>query len=300
MVSVIIPNYNHAPFLKERIDSVLSQTYQDYEIIILDDCSTDNSRELIEGYRENQKVSNIIYNEVNGGSPFSQWKKGMEIAKGEFIWIAESDDFCDAELLETAVKAFAEDKDCVLWFCASDMADIKGELHGLHPNQKGMSSCVLDGVRFAKKHMSRCNALVNASSAVFRKDIALQIDNGYETMGGCGDYLFWVGMMQKGKVCFNPKPLNHFRFHSDNTTAVINTTLKGLKESILANQKLHQYGIRRFCRYQSFRLSFLYILEYRSVDKDKAEVKNLKKMISPGQASYAALWIKKLKHKISD
>ena len=49
-VSVIIPNYNHAPYLKERIDSVLNQTYQDFEVIILDDCSPDNSVEVIEQY----------------------------------------------------------------------------------------------------------------------------------------------------------------------------------------------------------------------------------------------------------
>ena len=55
-ISIIIPNYNHAPYLTERIESVLNQTYQNFEVIILDDCSTDNSREIIEKYANNPKV----------------------------------------------------------------------------------------------------------------------------------------------------------------------------------------------------------------------------------------------------
>src|ERR1700752_3159230 len=75
-VSVIIPNYNHATFLIERIDSILCQTFQDFELIILDDCSNDNSRSIIEKYHGHEKISHIIYNPTNSGSPFMQWQKG--------------------------------------------------------------------------------------------------------------------------------------------------------------------------------------------------------------------------------
>lgn len=84
-VSVIIPNYNHALYLKQRIDSVLNQAFQAFELIILDDCSTDNSREIIEQYRDNPKVSQIIYNQENSGSVFKQWIKGIELCQGDYI-----------------------------------------------------------------------------------------------------------------------------------------------------------------------------------------------------------------------
>ena len=74
MVSVIVPNYCHEPYLKERLDSILSQTYEDFELIILDDCSNDRSRDVIEQYSSNPHVSHIVYNEKNSGSTFSHGK----------------------------------------------------------------------------------------------------------------------------------------------------------------------------------------------------------------------------------
>ena len=98
--SVIIPNYNHALFLRQRIDSVLNQTYTDFEIILLDDHSPDNSREIMEEYRSNKKISHIVLNEKNSNSLLLQWKKGIALAKGDWIWIAESDDIADPGFLE--------------------------------------------------------------------------------------------------------------------------------------------------------------------------------------------------------
>ena len=63
LVSVIVPNYNHAPFLEERINSILNQSYDNYELIILDDKSTDNSLEVIKKYRDHVRVSDVIVNE---------------------------------------------------------------------------------------------------------------------------------------------------------------------------------------------------------------------------------------------
>jgi glycosyltransferase involved in cell wall biosynthesis len=115
-VSVVIPNYNHAPYLKERIDSVLNQTFQDFELILLDDCSTDNSRDIINSYAKNPHVSHIILNEENTRNTFVQWERGIRLASGEYIWIAESDDKCEPTLLEKLVAEFKRDNNLVLAF----------------------------------------------------------------------------------------------------------------------------------------------------------------------------------------
>ena len=71
LVSVIVPNYNYARYLEERIESILAQSFQDFELILLDDCSTDESRSILERYATHPKVSHYVPNEHNSGSPFA-------------------------------------------------------------------------------------------------------------------------------------------------------------------------------------------------------------------------------------
>ena len=125
-VSVIIPNYNYANFIIERIDSILMQTYPIYELIILDDCSTDNSVEVIEEKIKDIKDIKVkfIKNEKNSGGVFRQWKKGFDAATGDFIWIAEADDSAENNFVEELIKPF-DDPEVVLSYCES--ARIDGE-----------------------------------------------------------------------------------------------------------------------------------------------------------------------------
>src|ERR1700733_15685962 len=91
-VSVVIPSYNHARFLRRRIDSILQQSYQDFELILLDDCSPDNSREILTSYVDDPRVR-IEFNTTNSGSTFKQWNKGGGLAHGGKLWFAESQCF---------------------------------------------------------------------------------------------------------------------------------------------------------------------------------------------------------------
>ena len=114
-VSVIIPNYNYENFIVERIDSILNQSYPIYELIILDDKSTDNSVNVIK--EKINSIKNIkvrfVENEKNTGSPFSQWQKGISLVEGDYFWIAEADDSAHPLFLETTMKAF-ENKNVIL------------------------------------------------------------------------------------------------------------------------------------------------------------------------------------------
>ena len=107
-VSVILPNYNYARYLPQRIESILNQTFSDFELIILDDASIDNSKEVIESYNDS-RIS-VYYNKVNSGNPFVQWNKGVQIAKGKYIWIAEADDYCELNILEKLVEILEANK----------------------------------------------------------------------------------------------------------------------------------------------------------------------------------------------
>ena len=117
-VSVIVPNYNHARFLRQRLDSILAQSFQDFELILLDDCSTDDSRTILKEYARGPRVR-LELNEANSGSPFKQWNKGVRLAQGRYVWIAESDDYADTRFLERMVPVLEEHPIVQFVFCRS-------------------------------------------------------------------------------------------------------------------------------------------------------------------------------------
>jgi glycosyltransferase involved in cell wall biosynthesis len=216
-VSVIIPNYNHAPYLIERIESVLNQTYQEFEVIILDDCSTDNSREIIEQYRNHPKVSQIVYNETNSGSTFKQWQRGIELAKGEWIWIAESDDWCEPTLLGNLIKPVISNENVVLSYCGS-IAYFNDSI--LYISNVKYFNKIHNGLSFIKERMIKSNNIVNASMVIFSKHAANTIANNFSNLKFCGDWYFWICIAEKGLVYECGKVLNYFRKHDKDVTGI--------------------------------------------------------------------------------
>lgn len=222
IVSVILPNYNHSRYLKQRIDSILNQTYQDFELIILDDFSTDTSRDIIKEYENHPKVSNIIYNEKNSGSTFAQWQKGFELASGSYIWIAESDDYAENTFLEKLVGKLLQDEDAVIAFSHSQIVDSKNNTLDQNwdrvrlPNMPKVSS--FGGSDFIKARMLFNNSIYNASMVVFKKSVLGQMSNRYSTLTYSGDWLFWIDVCMLGNVIRYNEKLNYFRQHEQKVT----------------------------------------------------------------------------------
>ena len=118
-VSVIVPNFNHAPYLEERLRSIFRQTYPPHEVLFLDDASSDESVEVARRLASDSPVPfRLVLNESNSGSTFRQWLKGIDLAEGDLVWIAESDDTCRPEMLERLVPEFL-DPEVTLAYCQS-------------------------------------------------------------------------------------------------------------------------------------------------------------------------------------
>lgn len=224
-VSVIIPNYNHANYLRQRIDSVLNQTFQDFEVIILDDASTDHSREVIEGYRNHPKVSRIIYNNENSGSVFKQWIKGIENSKGEYIWIAESDDYASEYFLEKMHHFLSHNFDYGMAFSIATEVDSLGHQYSsLFESSKE----VFNKLKTFDYTISQENAVLflvadmiiqNASSVLFRTSELLKVDfEQLSTFRNTGDRFSYIGIALHSKIKFIPEPLCFMRLHEHNTT----------------------------------------------------------------------------------
>lgn len=264
-VSVIVPNYCHAKYLDERIQSVLNQTYQNFELILMDDCSPDGgaSKAIIEKYRTNPHVSKIIYNDTNSGSPFKQWRKGIEHAHGEYVWIAESDDSCEPVFLDVLIKACIEN-DAVLGFCNSYCVDETSDkgFSNLNSYHKIFNSdFVLKGVDFIHLYLIRRNNIKNASSAVFKRDIALSLDRLYENYMAAGDWLFWIEMAEEGNVCYINKQLNIFRRHNSCVTKISRKRYESYGETIDVYNYLYKKSHINMMRWVKYRLSFFKEIE---------------------------------------
>ena len=232
-VSVVVPNYNYAKYLKGRIKSILKQTYPIYELIILDDKSSDESETIIEAEIKKIKIRypeikvQFVKNEKNSGKAMVQWKKGFELATGDFVWIAEADDLSSRRFLEEAMKGF-DNPEVVLSYTES--AIINGYGMMLAPNFRWSrdkektghykNSYIKDGEKEIEEIMAIRCTIPNVSGVVFKNDEKyLKYFDEALRFTQVGDWYFYVKVLENGKISYNRKSLNKFRVHSDSKTS---------------------------------------------------------------------------------
>ena len=259
-VSVIVPNYNHARFLPQRLDSIMGQTFQDFELILLDDCSTDDSHSILLSYARDPRVR-IEFNEVNSGSTFRQWNKGVRLAHGEYVWIAESDDYADEKLLERLVAVLDAESQVVYVNCRSWRVYADDRLGGYadsdlvdQDRDKWTNDFNADGREECRNYFVYLNPVFNASSVLFRKAVYERVGGADESLCFCGDWKLWAAMALTGRVAHIREPLNYYRVHQATVTAeskqeglaaaeylrVIRWVLRHVTPSEVARQKLSE------------------------------------------------------------
>ena len=227
LISAIIPNYNHTRYLQHRIDSVLLQSRKPDEIIILDDCSTDNSMAIIEAEVALHPTIKFIRNTVNSGNTFKQWNKGVELAKGDFIWMAESDDVAETEFLYELEKTLLANPKAVLAYCQSKKLNFDGQVTGSWQDFTNTmvggnlfhTDFVMDGQSYLQQFLIHRNTIPNASSVLFSKKVFENIGGSDERLKTNADWLLWLRMTQFGKIAFVSKTYNQFRYHGESVIA---------------------------------------------------------------------------------
>lgn len=221
-VSIIVPNYNHSRFLEERLESIFSQTFQDFEVILLDDSSTDNSVEVLKRYATHPKVRELLVNDHNSGSPFKQWQQGFALSLGEYIWIAESDDYADKDFLATLVPALKANPQLGLAYCQSRIIGENSEIIGEYSSysvtcpERWKQDFTNSGTAEICSYLLRINSIPNASAAVVRKTALADIiiPDNLKTMG---DWYVWIKLLSRWNIFYTAKPLNYFRQSSQST-----------------------------------------------------------------------------------
>jgi glycosyltransferase involved in cell wall biosynthesis len=216
-----VPNYNHARYLRKRVESILAQTYQDFELILLDDCSTDKSREVLNSFRNDSRVR-IEFNSQNSGSTFKQWNRGVRLARGRYVWIAESDDYADKHLLETLVARLESEREAVLAYCRSWNINTDDERVGFADlyldrvdREHWKKDFVSDGAEECRRFFVYENPVPNASAVIFRRAVYEKVGGADEDLRLCGDYKLWAAMALEGQVSYTAEPMNYYRTHSE-------------------------------------------------------------------------------------
>ena len=128
LVSIVVPVYNAEKFISETINSVLNQTYKNWELLLVNDCSKDNSEKIIKEYIQKDKRIKLMNNEVNSRAAISR-NNGIKAAKGRFICFLDADDLWDKEKLEKQIK-FIEETGCEFSFTGYEFADETGKPNG--------------------------------------------------------------------------------------------------------------------------------------------------------------------------
>lgn len=224
LVNLIVASYNHASFLERRMDSLVGQTYPDVEILVIDDCSPDNSVEILRRYESHSKVR-LIVRERNGG-----WvtvsNQGVDLSAGEFILFANCDDDCDPRMVERLVGAMTRYPSAGIAFCRSLMVDegdaVLGDDFTIREKafrERCCSDTLLSGAEASRFLLHSC-VIPNLSAALIRRECFDRVGYLSSEYRVCCDWDLFFRIAERYDVAYVAEPLNRFRQHKKTIRSV--------------------------------------------------------------------------------
>jgi glycosyltransferase involved in cell wall biosynthesis len=235
-VSAIVPNFNYKRYLGGRLQSIVKQTYPIKEILFLDDCSRDGSVEFARDFLQNNSIPyKIMPNEVNSGNVSFQWKKGIDMADSDYVWIAEADDYAEPMLIKELIGLSAKYRDFSPAICYAEswMTDLNGfpdsSYLQYHLNIEEIygsifrDEIILGGNDFILNALGVTNVIPNASACILglKSLKSINWDEAFE-FNFSGDWWIYLHLAANGSVAFTPKLLNYHRRHPK---SVVNANL---------------------------------------------------------------------------
>ncbi len=234
-VSVLLTSYNHQLYLRECVLSALEQTFQDYEIIAVDDGSQDASPEILKTLLRGHPRAKLILRKENRGT-YPSVNEALAQAEGEYAAILNSDDVWLPEKLERQVALLQSDPRIAFchtsgWFINDKGERLTGKPMGFSFPEGERSYTLADFVR---------NNCAIASSVMFRVPLVRDLGGFDETFKNLGDWDMWLRLAEVGRIGFVPQPLTLYRVHSSNTIYFAETTFREdarIREKIRARKE---------------------------------------------------------------
>jgi len=212
-VSVIMPCYNHGRFLADSIGSILNQTYRELELIVVDDCSTDNSVEVMLAFAKQDSRVKVIQHAVNSGLSRSR-NDAIRAATGEWIAFCDADDLWAEEKLACQLKMLQQNPQYAVAYSESLIVDEKGKLTG----EKFSDLFPLPACSSGSLFEVLCiRNFINVPSAILHKQRAGKNVYFDEQIELVNDWWYWIRLSKEYPFLFSNQPLAKYRVHSTST-----------------------------------------------------------------------------------
>jgi glycosyltransferase involved in cell wall biosynthesis len=261
LVSVIVASYNHAGYLERRMESLIAQTYQNIEILVIDDFSPDNSVEILRRYASHPKIK-LVLREENGGW-ITVSNQGVELSSGEFVIFANCDDDCDPRMIELLVAGMNTHPTAGISYCRSLLIDECNNVIGddFVIREKAFREKCASDVLMTKAEIGRfllysC-VIPNLSAALIRRTCLATVGNFSAEYRVCSDWDLFFRIVEKFDVFYVAESLNKFREHR--TTIRSSTKDRVIYEEYfrLLLEQLHKISLSSFER-SRFRTRVMY------------------------------------------
>ncbi|CAH2603383.1 Glycosyltransferase [Rhodovastum atsumiense] len=232
-ISVAVPNYNYARYMEGRLGTIFQQTHPIHEIVVIDDCSKDDSAVVIPRVAADWgREIDFVKNEKNSGSVFAAWRKAAELTTGEYIWIAEADDLSHPEFLAKTLVMLKADP--MIQFAFTDSSTVLSDGAPQWKSYKDYYSTVAPGTLsktmifdapdFIRDVISVKNLILNVSAVVWRREALLQAleacNEELRNYRVAGDWRLYLEVLARpgARVAYEAEPLNIHRRHAESVT----------------------------------------------------------------------------------
>lgn len=251
LVTIVTPSYNSKDYIVETIDSVLNQSYQNYEMLIIDDCSNDGSYEIVSDYIKKDNRFKVYRLESNSGCPAVPRNFALKIAKGDYIAFLDSDDIWHKDKLEIQIKYMSQNN---CFFSASEIKIFRN----IDEINKAINSEInfnlLESEEIFHKKLIFKNIIPN-SSVIIKRDLInklrFNVDLRYKAIE---DYHMWLRILEKGTKCC--KLSSQLLFYRIAETSISKSKFAMFKKHIMLYSEYKPYnkslGLRKY----------LYLLSY--------------------------------------
>ena len=225
LVSVVVASYNHAEYLAQRMDSLIAQTYPHIEIIVIEDCSTDDSLQVLRRYENDPRVRLIVLEQNGGWVAVSN--QGIELSRGEFVIFANCDDACEPQLIEQLVLAMRSGDNVGIAFCRSWLVDKDNQIlsDDLRSQQRAFQkrcavNALISGAEMGKYLLHSC-VIPNLSAVLIRRECFFMVGIFSPDYRACSDWDIFFKVAKHFDFAYVSQPLNLFRQHETTIRSVM-------------------------------------------------------------------------------